>query len=800
MSIAAFTKPFPGAFLRAACLAASLLIFSPQAAAQSPSSATGAGDFSGLRDWISLQEDLLKHLDRTFIELDAALDVNDFDADSLVDFVRREIGFQQYPGVVRGALGTLQTRSGNALDQSLLLATLLGNAGYDARIVHARISPDMAAGLLQQMTRIPDSPQVYGDGAGDVLLRIAEFLRAHETASDEPAGEWEAELEEHRQLAGRLSGGLAATLANDGVSLERVALPLRVIEEARDYYWCQYRDSASSGWVDAHPAFDAEPAAFDELQPETYYKDQIPEELLQQVTFALFASRRIGANTETTKLMQSWTRPAANLYAAPVVVSLIPSQLSRLAEDDYDGSSDLFLPHLNESLAPGAQAFSLSGSIAPPDAAMSNMAGVFKTVEERLGSAATALQGLGATGKESQKPVMALEDVWLEVSLSGPGTDPDRRWRRSFRADGGAAPPTGHSLAKRVVINLAAGPLSPAQSYDQSLRLHIEALKSTINKQSASRGDAVQNLFNRKTAPYEVDRTVLEGIADFMAYLDLLAPNDERGVSYRHQPLIVAKHYNLFPDSGEPEGLDIISNARRSFTFDDRNQPEFAPGFSLDFGVAEAITELAVVDWEHGSSINAVTEYQPVLEGATPAVLLKSGDALAQPAEGSLSGQRIRESVSEGRIVISPPRQESGDDIRAWWEIDPTTGETVGVTRNGWGGSYMLLASVTEEIVTRKIMIATGCLMMVQSACRMYSNTAVAAIAVGISGSGFVGCKAFMMTVLGDLPPGIPDPCDALKQGDAYVRRALRGTEEWLYKFCTKRALPECVKTLGAPA
>ena len=39
-------------------------------------------------------------------------------------------------------------------------------------------------------------------------------------------------------------------------------------------------------------------------------------------------------------------------------------------------------------------------------------------------SAATTLQGLGATGEDARKPVMALEDVWLEISLSGPGSDP----------------------------------------------------------------------------------------------------------------------------------------------------------------------------------------------------------------------------------------------------------------------------------------------------------------------------------------------------------------------------------------
>lgn len=796
MRISSFARRLPCAWLRAVCLAVSLLIVPPQLAAQSPLSAASAIDVSSLRNWISLQEDLRNHLDRTFIELDAALDANDFDADSLVDFVRREIGFQQYAGVVRGALGTLQTRAGNALDQSLLLATLLRDAGYDARIVHTRISPELAVGLLEQMARIPDSPQVYGDGATDALFRIAEFLEAHDTDSNEATREWDAQLEEHRQLAGRLSTGLTTALSSNDVPLKRAGLLQPVIEEARDYYWCQYRDNQSADWVDVHPAFGVEPAAFGKLQPEAYYQDEVPEELLQKVTFGLFASRRIGTRTETTQLMQSWTRPAANLYAAPVVISLVPSQFSKVGEEGYDGSSDLFLPYLNESLAPGAKAFDLSGNLVPPDVAMSNMAGVFKTVNEKAMSAATALQGLGATGEDARKPVMTLEDVWLEISLSGPGSDPDRHWRRSLRSDGGATPPTGHSLARRVVINLAAGPPSPAQSYDQSLRLHIEALKLTINQQSASKADSIQNLFNKKTAPYEADRTVLEGIADFTSYLELLVPHAEGSVSYRHQPLIVAKHYNLFPDSGEPEGLDIISNARRSFTFVDGKQPEFAPEFSLNFGVAETITELAVVNWEYESSINAVTEYQPVLAGAMPTVLVESGDSSAhQPIDGSLSRQRIRKSVSEGRVVVSPPLQEPANEIKAWWEIDPRTGETIGVTRNGWGGSYVLLAQAPEDIITRKIVISVSCIMIVQSGCRMYSKTAVSAMALAISGAGYAGCKAFMTFGPGSsLPPGVPDPCDAMKRGHAYVVRALRGAEEWLYEYCYKRALPECVK------
>lgn len=793
-----YVKHFPGACSWQFCLAIAMLLISSHVAAQSATPASNS-NFSSLEQWIALQEDLREHIDRTFIDIDAALDANNFEAESLTRFVRHEVAFQQYPGVMRGAKGTLQTRAGNSLDQSLLLVTLLRDAGYDARIAHASISREAASTLLGEMARIPETPQVYTEGASEVLFRIAEFLEAQSSTSEPPAGEWETELEERRGMIGDLSAAITGALANNGVAIDPAGVHSSIVEEARSYYWCQYRDGPSSKWVNAHPAFDDTPSVFTNLQPENFLQDEVPEELLQHITFQLFAKRRIGSSIETAELTQPWTRPVANLHGIPIVLSLVPSQFSRITEEDYDASSDLFLPYLNESLAPGANAFDLNGSIVPADVALSNMAGVFKTVSDKGISAATALQSLGSSGQDEQEAAMALEDVWLEISLSGPGINPDRQWRRSFNSDGSADGPTAHSLSRKVVINLAAGRPSPAKSYDQSLHMHIEALKLTINQQRASEADALHNLIDKDSAQYEIDRTALEGIGDFTSYLALLAPNTDSSVSFRHQPLIVAKHYSLFPDSSEPEGLDIINNARRSFAFSIDQPPQFDPRATLDHGIAESMTEYAVLEWEYGTSTNAVTEYQPVLKGASPIVFTSQSDPGAQAGEHSLARQRMEASVREGRVVVSPPRREDGEDVKAWWEVDPVTGETIGRTRNGWGGSYLALATSTEDIITRKIVIGVTCMMVVQSSCRMYSRTAIAAIAVAISGTGYVGCKAFFLVGPGsNLPPGIPDPCDEIKKGHTYVVRALRGVENWLYEYCYKRALPECLKAAAS--
>ena len=59
----------------------------------------------------------------------------DYEAEFILDYVSNDIAFQPYEGVLRGVAGTLRARAGNSLDQSILLASVLKSAGYDARVL-----------------------------------------------------------------------------------------------------------------------------------------------------------------------------------------------------------------------------------------------------------------------------------------------------------------------------------------------------------------------------------------------------------------------------------------------------------------------------------------------------------------------------------------------------------------------------------------------------------------------------------------------------------------------------------------
>ena len=70
------------------------------------------------------------------------------DLDAAFNAVGRGIRYEPYWGALRGAAGTALARSGNSLDQSLLLAEVLRRSGYRVRFVRGRLEgPNRAAAL-----------------------------------------------------------------------------------------------------------------------------------------------------------------------------------------------------------------------------------------------------------------------------------------------------------------------------------------------------------------------------------------------------------------------------------------------------------------------------------------------------------------------------------------------------------------------------------------------------------------------------------------------------------------------------
>lgn len=74
------------------------------------------------------------------------------------------VACQPYAGVLRGPEGTLAARAGNALDQALLLARLLVDAGYGAEVALTTLPEDAARDVLATLRPAGAPPGIDWEG------------------------------------------------------------------------------------------------------------------------------------------------------------------------------------------------------------------------------------------------------------------------------------------------------------------------------------------------------------------------------------------------------------------------------------------------------------------------------------------------------------------------------------------------------------------------------------------------------------------------------------------------------------
>lgn len=160
-------------------------------------------------------------------EVDALAVELAFDLPAMHAFVHDHVAFDPYPGVLRGAQGTLAARAGNAWDQALLLHALVDANGYDARFAFGTLGDDAVAALLAVA---PNGARVPLDDAPIAEVLAVDVARIGDRARRDHTMLLEA-------LGGRVTGGAEA---------DRSAL-------VREHVWVQALDH-DGVWRDLDPA------------------------------------------------------------------------------------------------------------------------------------------------------------------------------------------------------------------------------------------------------------------------------------------------------------------------------------------------------------------------------------------------------------------------------------------------------------------------------------------------------------------------------------------------------------------
>ena len=629
---------------------------------------------------------------------EAMLDGFDYDAQQIVDFVTEEIVFQAYSGILRGVAGTLAGRAGNAHDQALTLASLLKDAGYEAQILSAELSPDQVTELNATVAS-PHFPALQPVGAYPAPMRP--LIEHSREVGISVAGL----IDETRLVAVRVN----EELHTPSWPKKQDNLLQQIADSSGSYRWVRYRESPSDPWVEAHPAY---PGAVDwGLQFATVESDQIDSSALQSFGMELWIEDSAGAQHMVSG---QWSAPTANLMGRPLSIEIGTNATNNpnlwLTPEQLVRDSHYFFVQINNQILDDSKVFDLYGNVYNSEAA-AGLDSVFATLASRGNKAAETLGGMGSSSSESVKK--QLTKVWLSFRIATPDGDEKTIQRVLYTGEAMNDQETAaQTLLQRWDVSVATTTAIPQYYQHENSAQLAHALQNLKKLQAyiaaGNHSDAeILSAYGKSIGSPGVSRlTYLRGLFDQFASKGV--------VSYLPEANILAIRQGLTRDGDawkRYEMADIVSNDHWAV----RNEKGEL--------VRDVVANIARGVWETRAE---------TMHLSSPADVVVSKSAY----DGLASASRFQTvmDAAGGLIQLVP---ESGGNNAVWWQVDQTTGSTIGMmnTVAGAGGAEM-----TEEMLMELIAFSVSLVF------------AVVGSAVCIEGGGNVACcvvSNYIVSVIG---------------------------------------------------
>jgi hypothetical protein len=678
----------------------------PIAIAAAVSTATAdSHTLPSLRKANSLAEDLRGDINRSTFDLDALLESLDYDANTIIDFVKQEISYEAYKGLLRGPEGTLMSRAGNALDQSVLLAKLLRDAGYDARISRGHLNEQNARALLREMARQrPKEPPV-----GDVSAAIAtlqQFGILGSISESDKARVVNAIIRppqirlmpEYSEFE-KTHTFIAAQFAKSS-EFSNASTAADLLTEAKDYFWVEYKDGAASPWVSVHPAFRVDPP-FDSIETEETLTESVPADLQHRVRIRMFIERLAQGKLEAIPVTAEWERPVANLVTHPVTFGSLPDTALKpegvaLEPAEILASPTFFVPMLDNSPAPGATYFDLMGNSIDPMAASAPAAGVVKQVGKGFA------QATGALGGESSVPMLTAN--WIEITLIAPGGAEQSYRRMLFDLIGPAArqseavpehpasPTVGQLLPflRLHTLMVSVGRTARGKAMDSVLEQmrKIQPALGVLMKLASRAPGAPRSKF----PPAGNVPAFWPGYLALMTRFDLVESWSQKHRIYRSEPLVAIHTQGAGKGPKRAiEQIDIVHNVRRGVAVD-TGYPVPDPRAVMAAGVWETLVEGSMLQGAD-DHMNTMQVFKNAAEQGIRITTIRPGEAASEVSLSPDAHQALMDDLKRGYAVIVPERKPSGLGRTGWWRVNPRTGVTLGQLDDGRG------SDATEYII-----------------------------------------------------------------------------------------------------
>ncbi|MGE3818073.1 MAG: Ig-like domain repeat protein [Isosphaeraceae bacterium] len=559
----------------------------------------------------------------------------DYDPQRIFAYLSDEVAYESYIGSVRGARGTIWSEAGNSLDEASLGVALMRASGIPARYARGTLSDAQARQLILSMF-----PEAY-------------------------------------RTVGFISPGVAvADPANDP----------NLLAETRDHFWLQF--DAGGGFQNADAAF-AGATVGQTLAPLASTFAEVPDALREKTTVRvnaeLTSASLLGGTFQRVTTVLDQTYDNVDLVGRPLTIGHFFS--THTAGFIITARTNTYSPYI--VMGDEAYDFRFDDLVRGDD---------FQEVLTNFPFGSQTVTG-----------------VFLEVDLSGP-SGPTRTYERAILDR------IGYEARRGLVnANVTVDPnSSQAVTELDLLTLVVNAGRGNPRPSGVFRG-AVDDVLSEIADSTLLDLPVDAQYATFMRNLrdgmiaatreiatNFISQSDEATDRISERSLIKAYFdrprliivSNRFPGAQDRDAgtlaIDLRRDSIRALPFPGQDESA-ALVFATVRGIAESVLEGEVMR-AFVSRLNAGQTTVGIIldvgtiftaaraQGIAPVLIRPDNPGVLQGL--ALSDQakaRITSALDRGQDVIVPSRMVDVDGVTtvAWYEIDPNTGEAIGVGEDG---------------------------------------------------------------------------------------------------------------------
>ena len=611
------------------------------------------------------------------------------------EFIRDQIALEPYPGVMKGARGTLVTRGGNALDRALLLAAILKQNHVSARIAHARLSEDQGRQLLQWIASAP--------GATERMLASLNVIDI--PSSSRPDQQGLAEALERRaggtaksveEAVDRSRPLIEASLKSAGVTGSADA-ERQTLETLVDHYWVQAVVEGQT--VDLDPATaDARVGQHLAEASDTLNPDSLPDDIYQHVQFRIVADFHAKDGVHATDVLRQDFK-AIDLFGKNIRVAIAPQTTAAteatcqaillVGDRRVDGQPFQLTAQAPKKSQPGGGpglgAGDLFGGLAgesdeKPEASAMTLGRLSLEAVSRgphlaeVGYRRVIMDRLDESGASARIVEALADDRSVRPLLL-------QMW------DGAVSIGTNHPL---FVLRTVLDTLKVQESMDEKARAHIYL------GEAFGAGDLAAPTLSKELIGYFLSSDVTR---------HLLGRQSAGSTKWYYQRprLAFFRHGFVVGDWAQPqgpprftEGIDLLNSP-----FQFVGPSEAAARLATESGVADTALEASLMP--RGVVFNTLPLFAAASSQGVATMTIRA-DQRARLQDVSVPPairRALEDDLAQGRMLVLPSRLVTLNDVQTfgWWSVDPATGFALGKMELGGAQGLVEVAKMNERIV-----------------------------------------------------------------------------------------------------